>query len=144
MSATSSQLLHAAAEIVGGARALASRLAIDEILLAAYMADRRVLPDPLLLRAVDIVLADRHPRAKDCAQAELVCLHAVRALAPDEVGAVEAHLTSCAACRAELAALHPVVDALTGWADERLVPSAALRQQLALRIAASETEQPKA
>jgi hypothetical protein len=141
MSATSAQLLHAAAEIVGGARVLALRLAVDEILLAAYMADRRVLPDALLLRAVDIVLADRRPRTKDCEQAELVCLHAVRALAPEEAGAVEAHLASCTDCRAELAALQPVIDALIGWADARLVPSASLRQQLAARIAAGEMGQ---
>lgn len=59
MSATGVKLLQAAVEIVGGSEALAAYLAIDETLLAAYMADRRELPDRLLLKAVDIILADR-------------------------------------------------------------------------------------
>jgi hypothetical protein len=58
MSATSVKLLQAAAEIAGGTRALAWRLGISETLLSKFMADRRELPDVLLLRAVDIVLAD--------------------------------------------------------------------------------------
>ena len=58
MSATSVRLLQAAAEIVGGARALAAQLEISESLLSRFMADRRELPDVLLLRAVDIVLGD--------------------------------------------------------------------------------------
>jgi hypothetical protein len=59
MSATSVRLLQAAAEIAGGNRALAKRLGVTEVLLSAYMADRRPLPDPLLLRAVDVILEDR-------------------------------------------------------------------------------------
>lgn len=59
MSATSVKLLQAAAEIVGSNSALAGRLGVDERLLASYLADRRELPDALLLCAVDIVLADR-------------------------------------------------------------------------------------
>ena len=60
MSATTVNLLRAASEIVGGNRALARRLGIAETLLSQFMADRRELPDTLLLRAVDIILADRH------------------------------------------------------------------------------------
>jgi hypothetical protein len=59
MSATSVRLLQAAADIAGGNEALAKRLGLTDALLAAYMADRRVLPDALLLRAVDLILADR-------------------------------------------------------------------------------------
>jgi hypothetical protein len=59
MSATSVNLLRAAAEILGGRRALADRLGIGEMLLGRFMADSFELPDPLLLRAVDIILADR-------------------------------------------------------------------------------------
>ena len=59
MSATSIRLLQAASDIAGGNEALAKRLGVSEALLSAYMADRRALPDPLLLRAVDIILADR-------------------------------------------------------------------------------------
>ncbi len=62
MSATSVNLLVAASEIVGGNRALARRLGIGETLLLQFMNDTRQLPDPLLLRAVDIILADRQTR----------------------------------------------------------------------------------
>ena len=63
MSATSARLLQAAAEILGGEEALATRLAVEPWLLEAYLTDRRELPDAILLRAVDIVLADRLARA---------------------------------------------------------------------------------
>jgi hypothetical protein len=59
MSATTVQLLRAAAEIVGGNKALAERLGIGETLLSVYMGDMRELPDRLLLLAVDLILADR-------------------------------------------------------------------------------------
>jgi hypothetical protein len=62
MSATTVRLLQAAAEAVGGKDVLAQRLGIREGLLSAFMADRREVPDALLLRAVDIVLEDREPR----------------------------------------------------------------------------------
>ena len=59
MSATTVRLLKAASEIVGGDRRLADHLGIDETLLAKFMADHRELPDGLLLRTVDIILAER-------------------------------------------------------------------------------------
>jgi hypothetical protein len=62
MSATSAKLLQTAAEIVGGEDVLAQRLGISEKALAMFLADRRALPDSLLLRAVDIILDDRQPR----------------------------------------------------------------------------------
>jgi hypothetical protein len=62
VSATTVKLLRAAAEIAGGDKALADRLAIGETLLARYMADERELPDLLLLRTVDIIVEDRHSR----------------------------------------------------------------------------------
>jgi DNA-binding transcriptional regulator YdaS (Cro superfamily) len=58
VSATTVKLLQAASEIVGGDEALANHLGISERLLSRFMADRRELPDQLLLRAVDIVFAD--------------------------------------------------------------------------------------
>lgn len=64
MSATTVRLLQAACEAVGGERALARRLGIAESLLLRFMNDRRQLPDTLLLKAVDIVLADREPQAR--------------------------------------------------------------------------------
>jgi hypothetical protein len=62
VSSTAVRLLQAAAEIVGGERELAARLGIREVLLARYLFDARRVPDPLLLRAVDIVLAHRQPQ----------------------------------------------------------------------------------
>jgi hypothetical protein len=59
VSATTVQLLRAASEIVGGNKALAERLGVGETLLALFLGDVRELPDRLLLRAVDIILADR-------------------------------------------------------------------------------------
>jgi hypothetical protein len=59
MSATSVKLLQAAVEIAGSEEALAARLGIEEGLLLVYLADRRPLPDRLLLRAVDLILSDR-------------------------------------------------------------------------------------
>lgn len=59
MSATTVRLLEAAAEVAGGRRALAQRLGVGETLLSRFMSDTRQLPDPLLLRAVDIILEDR-------------------------------------------------------------------------------------
>jgi hypothetical protein len=68
MSATSVRLLQVAAEIVGGEAALAGVLGIGDTLLAKFMADRLELPDTLLLRAVDIILADRQARLFGAAQ----------------------------------------------------------------------------
>ena len=59
MSATTVKLLQTASEIVGGDEALANRLGISETLLSKFMADSPELPDSLLLRTVDIVLAER-------------------------------------------------------------------------------------
>jgi hypothetical protein len=63
VSATTVQLLQAAAEIVGGNGALAARLGIGEALLGRFMTGGRELPDALLLKAVDIILADRQTRS---------------------------------------------------------------------------------
>jgi len=56
---TSVQLLKVAAEIVGGTRELAERLAIGERLLERFIDGQRPLPDSLVLRAMDIVLEGR-------------------------------------------------------------------------------------
>ena len=59
MSACTVKLLQAASEVAGSNEALARRLGVSKRLLAKFMADVLELPDPLLLRAVDIILADR-------------------------------------------------------------------------------------
>lgn len=57
---TAVKLLEAAADLVGGEKALAAHLGVGSSLLAKFMTGTLPLPDPLLLRAVDIVLAHRH------------------------------------------------------------------------------------
>jgi DNA-binding transcriptional regulator YdaS (Cro superfamily) len=69
MSATKARLLRAASEIVGGNSALANYLGISETLLSRFIADRQELPDALLLRAVDIILADRQSEVPPSAPA---------------------------------------------------------------------------
>jgi transcriptional regulator with XRE-family HTH domain len=66
VSATTLKLLRAAAEIVGGEEALAERLGISKQLFSRFLSGSQALPDALLLRAVDIILADRlaTPKAK--------------------------------------------------------------------------------
>lgn len=59
---SSVRLLRAAAEIANGEKELAQRLGIGETLLARFLAGLAPLPDPLLLRTVDIVLSHREPR----------------------------------------------------------------------------------
>jgi len=51
------KLLQAAAGFVGGEKQLALPLGLVQPLLGKLMADLHHAPDPLLLRAVDIVLA---------------------------------------------------------------------------------------
>lgn len=62
MSATSVNILQAAAEILGSSEALAERLGIGMFALTLYMEDRRHFPDSLLLQVVDIILEDRQAR----------------------------------------------------------------------------------
>ena len=59
MNLTAVRLLQAAAELVGGDDQLATRLGIAQSLLGKLMAGRYHVPDPLLLQAMDIVLAYR-------------------------------------------------------------------------------------
>lgn len=61
MSQSTIKLMQAAAEILGGDDALARHLNIGEVLLRAYYEGRRELPDFLLLRCVDVVLAHVKP-----------------------------------------------------------------------------------
>lgn len=62
MSTTNVMLLRAASELVGGDKILARRLGIAETLLAKFLSGAVHLPDPLLLRTVDIVLDSRQVR----------------------------------------------------------------------------------
>lgn len=57
------KLLKVAAEIVGGEETLAERLDVTHARMGALLAGRVLLPDRLLLKAVDIILDDRQSRA---------------------------------------------------------------------------------
>ena len=64
MSQATARVLRAAAEVLGGEAALAKHLNIGELLMRAYIEERRPLPDFLLLRAVDVVLENiKRPQA---------------------------------------------------------------------------------
>jgi hypothetical protein len=59
VSATTVKLLQVASEIVGGDQVLAERLGISERVLRMFVNQVVEMPDVLLLRAVDIILAER-------------------------------------------------------------------------------------
>ena len=67
---------------------------------------------------------------------ELLHLYALGALPPNEVPAVEAHISACADCRQEIETLRPIVDSFVAWPTDELRPSPSLRERLAQRIAA--------
>ena len=71
-----------------------------------------------------------------CQQAELVSAYVMKALPSNDERALEAHLATCPHCRAELAALRPVVDAFDAWPTDVLRPTTSLQGRLAQRIAA--------
>ena len=77
-----------------------------------------------------------------CDQAELVSAYAVRALAPGDVPAVEAHLSVCSQCRRELDMLRPIVHSFVSWPTDVLRPPASLQRRLAERIAADAGGEP--
>ncbi len=79
-------------------------------------------------------------RGPDCP--EELFLYALQALPANDRPAVEAHLSTCAACRQELETLRPVVDAFIAWPTDELLPSASLWDRLAQRIAVETGEQP--
>ena len=52
--------------------------------------------------------------------AELVVLHALRALPPNEAAGAEARISACAECRHELETLRPIVGAFVAWPTDVL------------------------
>lgn len=70
-----------------------------------------------------------------CERAERVAEYVLRALPPSERSAFETHIEQCPACRQELDALRPVVDALADWPIDILRPPTPLWTRLAQRIA---------
>jgi quercetin dioxygenase-like cupin family protein len=66
--------------------------------------------------------------------AEVVVLHALRALPADEVAAADAQIAACADCRHELERLRPIVGTFAAWPTDVLRPSTPLWERLAERI----------
>ena len=83
-------------------------------------------------------MSDQH----DQDHTDLVFMYALQALPASEVALVGERLATCAECRQEMEALHPVVDSLSAWPTDVLRPSASLWERLAGRIAAEKGEQP--
>jgi anti-sigma factor RsiW len=77
-----------------------------------------------------------------CERSDLVCAYALQVLPASEVGAVEAHIASCADCRRELESLRPVVNRFVSWPTDVLRPTTSLQTRLALRIAEETGKQP--
>jgi anti-sigma factor ChrR (cupin superfamily) len=75
------------------------------------------------------------PGKTRCAEAESVTAFALGALAAADIAAVEAHLASCPACRAELASIRSVVATFAWWPADELQPSPTLWDRLIGRIA---------
>jgi quercetin dioxygenase-like cupin family protein len=76
-----------------------------------------------------------------CAQSEVTCAYAIRALPGNEIGAAEAHIAGCPDCQSELESLRPVVESFVSWPTDVLRPTTSLEERLALRIA-QETGKP--
>lgn len=70
-----------------------------------------------------------------CELTERVAEYAVRALSGSERAAFEAHLGECSACRQELAAVQPTIDAFVHWPADILRTPTPLWGRLAERIA---------
>lgn len=74
---------------------------------------------------------DRH----DQEHYDLMLLHALRALPPDELSTVEVRLGSCPECRQEFETLRPILDSFVAWPVDVLRPSSPLWARVATRIA---------
>lgn len=70
-----------------------------------------------------------------CERTERVAEYVLRALPASEQSALETHIEQCPACRQELDALRPVVDAFADWPIDILRPPTPLWSRLARRIA---------
>jgi anti-sigma factor ChrR (cupin superfamily) len=79
-----------------------------------------------------------------CEQTERVAEYVLRSLPASETAAFAAHVEGCAACREELEALRPVVDALVDWPTDVLRPPTPLWDRVVQRIAPGTGGEPAA
>jgi len=56
---TKARLLQAACDAAGGPQAFAARLEVSEAMLRKYLSGAFQMPDPLLLRAMDLLIEER-------------------------------------------------------------------------------------
>jgi len=73
---------------------------------------------------------------------DMVFLYALQALPPSEIPVFEAHLSTCADCRQELATLRPIIGSFVSWPTDVLRPSTSLWERLAQRIAQETGKKP--
>jgi len=69
-----------------------------------------------------------------CTRVDEISLYALQALPAADAAELEAHIAACERCRAELAALRPVVDSFVAWPTAVLRPSSLSWDQLLARI----------
>jgi anti-sigma-K factor RskA len=74
-------------------------------------------------------------RATGCERIDRVAEYVLRALPASERSAFEMHVDGCPACRQELDALRPIVDAFVDWPTDILRSPTSLWERLATRIA---------
>src|SRR5688572_22595683 len=72
-----------------------------------------------------------------CDQAELACAHAIHALPPSQLAAVQAHLSACWQCKRELESLRAVANSFVAWPTDVLRPAAPLQDRLAQPISSA-------
>jgi anti-sigma factor ChrR (cupin superfamily) len=77
-----------------------------------------------------------------CEQTDRVTEYALRALSASESSAFETHVGACPACRQELVAVRPVIDAFVDWPTDTLRPPTPLWGRLAEHIAADSGVKP--
>jgi anti-sigma factor ChrR (cupin superfamily) len=71
-----------------------------------------------------------------CDEQDLIYAHALEVLSATDVARAEAHLATCADCRAELASLRPIVRSFAAWPRDVVRPPASLWDRLAERVGA--------
>ena len=77
-----------------------------------------------------------------CDQTELVSAYALRALPLGEASAMAAHIATCAQCRQELQALHPIVESFAAWPIDVLRPPTSIWDRLLERIESEASKNP--
>jgi RNA polymerase sigma factor (sigma-70 family) len=85
------------------------------------------------LRKLAASALDKNP----CEQAELASVHAIRALPPSQLAAVEAHLSGCWQCKRELESLRAVAHSFVAWPTDLLRPAASLQERLARPVSSA-------